>query len=370
MQFIEPIADLKKMFARIFWKKYGMAMAIAVGSLFLAGISLKVISANSVNRAKTPSKSSHLDLVKKRGYLICGISGKLPGFSFVDATGTYVGLDVDLCRAVAAALFDDPTKVEFVKFDTGTRFSALRSQKIDLLSRNTTNSLSRDTKMGLEFTPTIFYDAQGFMVARNSNINSLADLAGKSICIAGGTPSLSTLNERFKQLKLEYKPVLYDDNEALFGAYEHGRCAAITRDISQLAIYRKLLANPKQHQILAETLSKEPLAPAVKDGDSSWADVVKWVTYATIQAEELDIDSENINIYRNTKDGETRRFLGIEGELGSQMGLSDDFAVRVIKHVGNYREIYERNLGKPFGLKRGQNALWFDGGLMYSPPFR
>ena len=358
------------MLDRILWKKRGMAIAIAICSLLLAGISLKVTSADAADRAKTRSKLSYLDTVKERGYLICGVSGELPGFSFVDATGAYAGLDVDLCRAVAAALFDDPTKVEFLEFDTRTRFSALRSQKVDILSRNTTNSLSRDTKMGLEFTPTIFYDAQGLMVGKNSNLNTLADLAGKSICIADGTPSLSTLNERFKQLKLEYEPVLFDDNEALFSAYEHGRCAAVTRDVSQLAIHRKLLANPKQHKILTEILSKEPLAPAVKGGDSAWSDVVKWIAYAMIQAEELDIDSENINIYRNSKDGETRRFIGIEGDLGSQMGLSDDFAVRVIKHVGNYREVYERNLGKPFGLKRGQNALWLDGGLMYSPPFR
>ena len=357
------------MLAQILRKKRGMAIAIAVCWLFMADISPKVTLANAADRAKTRLKSSHLDTVKKRGYLICGVNGELPGFSFVDATGTYAGLDVDLCRAVAAALFDDPTKVEFLEFNTQSRFSALRSQEVDILSRNTTNSLSRDTKLGLEFTPTIFYDAQGLMVANNSNINTLADLAGKSICIADDTPSLSSLNERFKQLKLEYEPVLFDDNEALFSAYEHGRCAAVTRDVSQLAIHRKLLANPKQHKILTEIISKEPLAPAVS-GDSAWTDVVKWVTYATIQAEELDIDSKNINIYRNSKDGEVRRFLGMEGDLGSQMGLSDDFAVRVIKHVGNYQEIYERNLGKPFGLKRGQNALWNDGGLMYSPPFR
>ena len=358
------------MLARISWKKRCMAMAIAACSLFLAGISPKIILAKAAEKAKTRSKSSHLDTVRERGYLICGVSGELPGFSFVNATGTYVGLDVDLCRALAAALFNDPTKVEFLEFNTQTRFSALRSQKVDILSRNTTNSLSRDTKLGLEFTPTIFYDAQGFMVGRNSNINTLADLAGKSICIANGTPSLSTLSEHFQQLKLEYKPVLFDNNEALFNAYEHGRCAAVTRDVSQLAIHRQLLANPKQHKILTQIISKEPLAPAVKDGDPNWSDVVKWVTYAMIQAEELDIDSENINIYRNSKDGEMRRFLGIEGDLGSQMGLSNDFAVRVIEHVGNYREVYERNLGKPFGLQRGQNALWSNGGLMYSPPFR
>lgn len=348
-------------------KRY-FSLAIAT-LLLLVGVSPKIILAN-VSDKITQSRSSHLDAVKERGYLICGIGGELPGFSFVDATGNHAGLDVDLCRAVASALFDDPTKVKFLNFDTQARFSALDSGKVDLLSRNTTNTLSRDTKLGWEFTPTTFYDAQGFMVRKDSDIDTLSNLAGKSICIADRTPSLRTLSDRLQQLNLQYEPILFEDNEALFDAYDHGRCAVVTRDISQLAIYRQLLANPQEHKILSQTISKEPLAPAVQDGDSTWSDVVKWVTYAMIQAEELDIDSENINIYRNSKDGEIKRFLGIEGNLGSQMGLSNDFAVRVIRHVGNYHEVYERNLGQPFGLERGKNALWRDGGLMYSPPFR
>ena len=357
------------MFPRINWiRKYYFSLAIAT-LLLLFGANTKIFPAGASDKA-TQSQSSRLDTVRDRGYLICGISGELPGFSFLDATDTYAGLDVDLCRAVASALFDDPTKVKFLNFDTQARFSALHSGKVDLLSRNTTNTLSRDTKLGWEFTPTTFYDAQGFMVRKDSKIDTLSDLASKSICIADRTSNFRTLSDRLQQLNLQYEPILFESNEALFDAYEHGRCAVVTRDISQLAIYRQLLANPQEHRILSQTISKEPLAPAVQDGDSTWSDVVKWVTYAMIQAEELDIDSKNINIYRNSKDGEIKRFLGIEGDLGSQMGLSNDFAVRVIRHVGNYREVYERNLGQPFGLERGKNALWRDGGLMYSPPFR
>ena len=348
-------------------RKNLVAFSLGVFLVLLTSINLKFSHANS---DEAVTQTSYLNIVQERGKLICGISGELPGFSFVNSDGMYAGIDVDICRAVAAALFDDPTEVEFLSFDTRTRFEALRSQKVDLLSRNTTTTLSRDTKLGLEFMPTTFYDAQGFLVKKNSNIDTLSDLAGKTICIADNTPSLDTLNDRMKQLGLKYNPLLFEDNEALFNAYEYERCAAVTRDVSQLAIRRTLLANPKEHEILSQTISKEPLAPVVSDRDSSWSDVVRWVTYAMIQAEELGIDSENINLYKNSKDREIRRFLGLEEDLGSQMGLSNDFAVRIVRHVGNYREIYERNISNPFGLKRGENALWRDGGLMYSPPFR
>ena len=314
--------------------------------------------------------NSRLSVVTERGNLICGVNGQLPGFSFVNENGEYSGMDVDFCRAVAAALYDDPTQVEFRDLSAQERFTAVQSGEVDLLSRNTTWTLSRDTSVGMEFAPTTFYDGQGLLVTRASGIESLEDLSNRSVCVLSGTTNEQNLADRMRKLGVNYSPVVFEDIDLLYGAYEQGRCEAATSDRSQLTARRAVLAEPDQHQVLDIVLSKEPLGPVVANGDSQWFDVVKWVTYAMIQAEELGIDSQNIDSFAQTEDPTIRRFLGAEGNLGEDMGLPNDFAQRVVRHVGNYGEVYERNIGEPFDLERGLNALWTDGGLMYAPPFR
>ena len=357
------------MLGRLTWRKSSFLFLIATLLALVAIYGSKTTQADSFTNKISNTEDSYLDKVKQRGYLVCGVSGEVPGFSFVNAEGKYVGMDVDLCRAVASAMFDDPTKVKFRDLNAQERFDVLKSGEIDLLSRNTTNTLSRDANDNLDFTPTIFYDAQGIMVSKASGIKILADLEGKSICVVENTTSYNNLKDYMDSKRIKYKPLTSLDRESLFDSYEHNSCQAITGDISFLVARKVLLANPNEHQILPQRIAQEPLAPAVIHQDSQWFDVVKWVTFALFQAEELDINSTNISTKKNSKDLEIRRFLGIDSNLGSQMGLSDDFALRIIKHVGNYQEIYDRNLGKPFSLQRGQNALWKDGGLMYSPPF-
>ena len=321
-------------------------------------------------QSQVSSDAGKLGTVTERGNLVCGVNGQLPGFSFVDENGEYSGMDVDLCRAVASALFDDPSQVEFRDLGAQERFVAVQSGEVDLLSRNTTWTLSRDTSVGMEFAPTTFYDGQGLLVRNSSNIKEIAGLDGKSVCVLSGTTNEQNLADRMRRLGLNYTPVVFEDVDLLYAAYEQGRCEAATSDRSQLTARRAVLGQPDEHQVLDVVLSKEPLGPLTADGDSQWFDVVKWVTYAMIQAEELDINSQNVDSFANTEDPEIRRFLGIEGSLGEDMGLPNDFAYRIIKNVGNYGEVYQRNIGEPFGLERGLNALWTDGGLMYSPPFR
>jgi general L-amino acid transport system substrate-binding protein len=314
--------------------------------------------------------NSRLGIVKDRGSLVCGVNGQLPGFSFVNENGEYLGMDVDLCRAVASALFDNPNAVEFRDLGAQERFVAVQSGEVDLLSRNTTWTLSRDTSVGMEFAPTTFYDGQGILVSNASNIESLEDMGGKSVCVLSGTTNEQNLADRMRKLDLEYSPVVFEDVDLLYAAYEQGRCEAATSDRSQLTARRAVLAEPDDHQVLDVVLSKEPLGPLTADGDSQWFDAVKWVTYAMIQAEELGINSQNVDSFAETEDPVIRRFLGLEGSLGEEMGLPNDFAPRIVKNVGNYGEVYQRNIGEPFNLDRGLNALWTDGGLMYSPPFR
>jgi general L-amino acid transport system substrate-binding protein len=323
--------------------------------------------ANVVNHLQP--EISQLERIQNRGYLVCGVNGKLPGFSFINADGEYAGIDVDFCRAIASAIFDDPSQVQFLDVTIEERFDLLKSGKIDLLSRNTTQTLSRDTDANLDFTPPIFYDVQGIMVNQNSRIRVLTELENKTICVPEKTTSYDNLQDYLYQAHISAKILALDDPEVLFDFYEQDRCQAITGDISQLIVRKTILANPKDHLILSQSISQEPLAPVLIHQDSQWFDIVKWVTFALIQAEELNITSENINVYQESKDLEIRRFLGIDGSFGSEIGLSNNFTKRIIKHVGNYGEIYERNLGQPFGLKRGRNSLWKNGGLMYSPPF-
>jgi general L-amino acid transport system substrate-binding protein len=310
--------------------------------------------------------------VQQRGQLKCGISGELPGFSFISKDGKYSGLDVDVCRAIAAALFDKPDAVEYRQLNAKERFTALQTGEVDVLSRNTTWTLSRDTTTKLNFAPVVFYDGQGMMVTQKSGITSLKDLAGKAICTQSGTTNEQNLSDQMRKLGVTYKPVVFEDVNATYSAYAQGRCVGVTSDRSQLISRRTKLPQPEQNIILKDLLSQEPLAPAVSDGDAQWADVVKWTVYALIEGESLGITSKNIDTFANTKDPVIRRFLGQEGDLGKGLGLSNDFAARIIKHVGNYGEIYDRNLGPqtPLKLERGLNKLSTQGGLIFSPPFR
>ena len=348
-------------------------------SLLLTGILLVSLNAcggsgesqsNTNNSEAQSAASGRLSTVKSRGSLVCGVNGQLPGFSFVNENGEYSGMDVDICRAVAAALFNDPTKVEFRDLSAQERFTAVQSGEVDLLSRNTTWTLSRDTSVGMEFAPTTFYDGQGLMVTKVSGVKELKDLEGKSVCVLSGTTNEQNLADRMRKLEVNYTPVVFEDVDALYAAYEQGRCEAVTSDRSQLTARRAILAKPDEHEVLEVVLSKEPLGPLVANGDSQWFDVIKWVTYALIQAEELEINSSNLSNLAQTTDPQIKRFLGQEGNLGEDMGLPNDFAARVVEHVGNYGEVYERNIGEPFSLDRGLNDLWTNGGLLYSPPFR
>jgi general L-amino acid transport system substrate-binding protein len=317
---------------------------------------------------------SRLDTIISRGKLICGVEGTIPGFSFVDSSGKYSGLDVDVCRAVAAAIFGDPEKVEYRNLDSTARFPAVTSGEVDMLSRNTTWTASRDAAggNGLEFAPTTFFDGQGILTTTDSGVKSLKDLDGKSVCVETGTTTELNLATRATEAGIKVNEVKFQDSNAGFAAYQEGRCEAITSDRSQLAAKRTSLPNPENNVLLEDVLSKEPLGPVTINGDSRWFDVVRWVTYGLIQAEEFGITQANVEQKVNDKSPDIRLFLGQEKDLGKQLGLPNDYMVNVIKAVGNYGEIYERNIGSGSALKidRGLNQLWSDGGLMYSPPFR
>jgi general L-amino acid transport system substrate-binding protein len=317
---------------------------------------------------------SRLDTIISRGKLICGVEGTIPGFSFVDSSGKYTGLDVDVCRAIAAAIFGDPEKVEFRNLDSTARFPAVASGEVDMLSRNTTWTASRDAAggNGLEFAPTTFFDGQGVMATRASGITSFKDLDGKSVCVETGTTTELNLATRATEAGIKVNEVKFQDSNAGFAAYQEGRCEAITSDRSQLAAKRTALSNPDDNVLLEDVLSKEPLGPVTVNGDSRWFDVVRWVTYGLFQAEELGITQANVESKVNDKSPDVKLFLGAEKDLGKQLGLPNDYMVQAIKAVGNYGEIYERNIGAQSALKidRGLNNLWSKGGLMYSPPFR
>jgi general L-amino acid transport system substrate-binding protein len=279
---------------------------------------------------------------------------------------------VDICQAVAAALFDDPNAVDFRNLNAKERFTALQAGEVDILSRNTTWTMSRDTSVGLEFLPVTFYDGQGVMVKKASGVKDLKGLQGKSVCMETGTTTEQNLADQMRKLGVKYTPLVFDDANAVYAAYEQGRCQAISTDRSGLVSRRTTLKNPQENIILDTVLSKEPLAPAVKNGDSRWSDALKWTIYGLIEAEELGINSKNIDQFAKSQDPVVKRLLGTEGNLGQGAGLPNDFVARAVRKVGNYGEIYNRNLGPgtQFNLPRGQNDIWEKGGLHYAPPFR
>ncbi|HJW84441.1 MAG TPA: amino acid ABC transporter substrate-binding protein, partial [Anaerolineae bacterium] len=320
-----------------------------------------------------PTGKSTLQTVLERGKLVCGVHGTFQGFGFLDSSGAWSGFDVDFCHAWAAALFDDPNAVEFRGVSAQERFTVLQAGEIDVLSRNSTWTLTRDTELGLDFRPVVFYDGQAMMVKKSlvdDPAAGLADLAGASVCVQSGTTTELNLADQMRAAGAEYTPVVFEDQNAAFQAYDEGRCDAITSDRSQLATQgQAVLKDPSAHIILDVVMSKEPLGPAVRHGDNPWGDVISWVVYGMIQAEELGITSANVDSFLTSPDPVTRRLLGVEGDMGKKLGLTNDFIYRAIKHVGNYGEVFERNLS-PYGLSRGQNALWTQGGLQYAPPIR
>ncbi|SDZ43137.1 general L-amino acid transport system substrate-binding protein [Evansella caseinilytica] len=311
------------------------------------------------------------DQVVSRGHVVAGVNSDLPGFGYLTSDGTYTGFDVDFAKAIAAAVFGDAEAVEYRPLSAQERLTAVQTGEVDVLLRNTTNTLSRDA-IGLHFAPTTFYDGQGIMVRKDSGITSLEDLEGARIAVDTGTTTEMNLADTFRLLGIDYEPIVFDGQDQVVASYEQGSVDAWTTDRSGLVARLDTLANPDDHFILPEVISKEPLAPVVNSSDAIWYDIVKWVVYATIQAEEFGITSSNIDDFMDSENPEIRRFLGLEGELGEELGLDNDFVVNIIKQVGNYGEIYERHLGPDtiFNLERGVNSLWTDGGLLYSPPFR
>lgn len=326
--------------------------------------------ATPVPTAAPPPAEGRLALVQSRDQLICGINGSLPGFSFLDAaSGDTTGFDADFCRAVAAAVLGDPAKVEFRALNADARGPALQTGEIDVLIRNTTWTVSRDTDWGL-FAPTTFYDGQGMMVRSADGISSLADLQDATICVQTGTTTELNLADVFRAEGIDFTPLPFGEIEQTYSAYDEGTCDAVTSDRSQLLAQRSTLGTPGDHVILDEVMSKEPLGPVVPRGDDDWFAIVRWVVFATIEAEEQGITTDNVEEMVGSDNPVVARLLGADGDLG--LGLDPDWVVNVILAVGNYGEIYDRNLGPgtPFELERGPNSLWTEGGLLYAPPYR
>lgn len=314
------------------------------------------------------AQNSVLDRVKDRGRLICGVHGGLPGFSFLSEDGEWSGFDVDYGRAIAAAVLGDPDKVEFIPLKAPERFPALQTGEIDVLIRNTTWTLTRDTQVGADFAPPTFYDGQGFMLPKELGITSIEELAGASIGVTAGSTTELNLTDTMRALGIEFNPVVIEESDTLYSSYEQGRCDVVTADKSQLVGRRQVLKDPDAHIILDITISKEPLGPVTVHGDNKWNDVVSWVVYATFFAEEHGITKAGVSSME-TNNPEIKRFLGTSGDAGKHLGLPNDWAYQVVLNVGNYGEIFERNL-MPIGLPRGVNKPWTQGGLLYAMPFR
>lgn len=313
-----------------------------------------------------------LDIIKKRGYVQCGVSGGLNGFSAPDSKGIWKGLDVDLCKALAVAVFGEPTKAKYIPLSAQQRFTALQSGEVDVLTRNTSRTLARETSLGLNFGPVNFYDGQGFMVKKKLGVSKASQLTGATLCIQPGTTTELNVADFFRTQNMKFKPLVIENNEEVFKAFMGGRCDVLTSDASQLAAERTKAPNPADLIILPDIISKEPLAPAVRHGDDNWLDIVSWAFYAMIEAEELGITSKNLAEMEKSKDPRIQRLLGVIPGNGKALGLTEKWAHNIIKHVGNYGESFERHVGSGTTLKlqRGQNALWNQGGLMYAPPLR
>jgi general L-amino acid transport system substrate-binding protein len=313
-----------------------------------------------------------LKRVTRRGEVLCGVNTGLPGFSISDDKGVWSGFDVDFCRAIAAAIFNDPKKVRFVPLDANERFKELQSRKIDVLSRNSTWSLSRETEYALQFAGVSYYDGQGFMVRNDRKADSALELDGAKVCVQGSTTTQLNLVDYFHANNMKYQEIKFDRLDDVVKGYDSGQCDVVTADVSQLYAQRQKLSKPGDHTILPDVISKEPLSPVVRQRDDDWFLLVRWTLYAMLNAEELGIDSKNIDQALKSQKPDVKRLLGIEGTYGEDLGLTKDWVARIIRHVGNYGEVYERNVGvdSKLGIPRGLNHLWSAGGIQYAPPIR
>ncbi len=330
------------------------------------------IGAAVLGMASTAASAATLDDVKAKGFVQCGVSQGLPGFSNPDAAGNWTGIDVDLCAGIAAAVFGDSTKVKFVPLSAKERFTALQSGEIDVLSRNTTWTMSRDTTLGLNFAGVNYYDGQGFMVRNDLGVKSALELSGASVCTNTGTTTELNVADYFRANKMEYEIVAFEKADEVVAAYDAGRCDVYTTDQSGLYAQRLKLTNPADHSVLPEVISKEPLGPVVRQGDDQWFNIVKWTHFAMVNAEELGVSKANAAEMMKSENPEVKRLMGVEGEFGAALGLGNDWAANIISQVGNYAEVFNANVGPDTALAiaRGTNDLWSRGGLQYAPPIR
>jgi len=336
------------------------------GSAFMLLTGLGVMNIQPAFADKT------LSSIKSNGYVKCGVSQGLPGFSNPDDKGNWTGIDVDICRAIAAAIFADDTKVKYVPLSNKERFAALQSGEVDILSRNTTYSMHRDTALGVDFVGVNYYDGQGFLVRKELGLKSVNELSGASLCVNLGTTTELNAADYFTSRGMDYEIITFEKADETVAAYNSGRCDAYTTDQSGLYAQRLKLTDPDAHMVLPEIISKEPLGPVVRQGDAQWADIARWALYAMITAEELGVTSLNINEKSKLKNPDIQRLIGGDGTFGENLDIPRDWGKQIILLVGNYGESFERNVGKgsTLGIERGLNALWTDGGLQYAPPIR
>jgi general L-amino acid transport system substrate-binding protein len=322
--------------------------------------------------APASASAQTLDKVKARGNVACGVNPSLQGFSSRDAQGNWSGFDIDLCRALAAAIFNDPGKVVFTPLGTAERLQALQADKIDVLSRNTTWTFAREAALKLNFAAVTYYDGQGFLVRRGKNATSALELDGASVCVQKGTTSELNLGDYFRTNNMKYQLVALPDADQAVKAYDEGKCTVLTSDTSQLFAERLRLKSPDDHIVLPDIISKEPLGPYVRSGDNQWLSIVKWTHYAMINAEELGVSKQTIDEALKSNKPDVKRLVGTDDNYGEQLGLTQDWAVRIIRHVGNYGEVFERNVGtgSQLAIPRGINSLWSNGGIQYAPPIR
>ena len=355
----------------------GMILSMVIGMIIAACMSPasgpEVVESDEAAAPAAQEVQSTLSIVQERGNLICIGNAQLPGFGFLDSEGNFSGFDVDYCRAIAAAIFGDANALEVRPATAKERFTILSSGEGDVIIRNTTWTMSRDTDLGMNFGPTTFYDGQGLMVRKESGVATLQDLQGASVCVVTGTTTELNLADQFAAAGVDYEAVVFEDFDQSFNAYDEGRCDAVTTDKSSLVSRQTTLTVPGDHVIINVTLSKEPLGPAVRHGDDQWFDLVNWVVYATILAEEHGITSQNIDSFMDSNDPNIRKLLGLEGDFCAKVGIANAGCFAdVISQLGNYAEIYDRNLGPDtvFDLPRGLNSLYTDGGILYAPPIR
>lgn len=311
-----------------------------------------------------------LDTVKQKGFLQCGVNTGLPGFGNPNEKGEWTGFDVDYCRAIASAIFGDATKVKFTPLDAKERFTALQSGEVDVLIRNTTWTMSRDTSLGMKFAGVNYYDGQGFMVKKSLGVKSVNELSGASICVQAGTDTELNMADYFKSHNMQFNPVVFEKLSEANSAYDSGRCDAYTTDQSGLYATRLQLQKPDDSIVLPEIISKEPLGPVVRQGDDVWFNIVKWTHYALLNAEELGVTQQNVDQMKSSENPDIKRLLGVQGNFGPGIGLTNDWAYKIVKGVGNYGELFEKDLGQasPLKIQRGENALWNKGGLQYGMP--